>query len=257
VKTVLLAGGQGTRLAEETEVRPKPLVEIGGKPILWHIMKQYRFHGFREFVVAMGYKAEMIKRYFVEAASIAGNLTVDLGTRLVTRHEESREDWLVHLVDTGEQTLTGGRLKRLESWLCDSGTFMLTYGDGVADVDIRQLVQFHREQGRLATMTAVRQPARFGAIVFEGNVVKEFKEKPQMSESWINGGFLVFEPEVFAYLQGDQDSLESTVLERLSAAGQLTVYHHEGFWQCMDTLRDKRYLESLWDTGRAPWRLCA
>jgi glucose-1-phosphate cytidylyltransferase len=257
MKTVLLAGGLGTRLAEETEVRPKPMIEIGGKPILWHIMKHYAAYGFKEFIVALGYKAEAIKRFFLDSIDISGNLSVDLGAAQVRRHERVPEDWLVHLIETGEATLTGGRLKRLEHLLKDGATFMLTYGDGLADIDLQDLVRFHRQQGRLATVTAVRPPARFGAMEFQGPLVKRFSEKPQAGEGWINGGYLVFEPGVFDYLRGDNDSLESDALERLAADRQLAAYLHGGFWQCMDTLRDKRYLEGLWQAGQAPWRLSA
>lgn len=257
MKTVLLAGGMGTRLAEETEIRPKPMVEIGGRPILWHIMKHFSSWGCNEFLIALGYKAEQIKRYFVDAAKMMGSLTVDLAAGKVALHDRVCEDWVVHLMDTGDQTMTGGRLKRLQSFLSGSGTFMLTYGDGLADIDIQALINFHRQQGCLATVTAVRPPARFGAIVFDGNMVKHFSEKPNTGEGWINGGFLVFEPEVFNYLRGDMDSLEADVLERLAADRQLAAYRHHGFWQCMDTLRDKRYLESLWQSGKAPWRLSA
>ncbi len=253
MKTVLLAGGMGTRLAEETDVRPKPMVEIGGRPILWHIMQQYGFHGFNEFIVALGYKSEVIKRYFLDYANVAGSLTVQLASGSVVNHERRCEDWTVHLVDTGEGTLTGGRIKRLEGWLRASGTFMMTYGDGLSDVNLPELVRFHRRQGRVATVTAVRPPARYGGIIFEGDLVKSFTEKPQAGEGWINGGFFVFEPEVFDYLQGDSDSLETHVLERLAAEGQLAAYRHDRFWQCMDTIRDKRFLEGLWQNGSAPW----
>jgi glucose-1-phosphate cytidylyltransferase len=257
MKTVLLAGGLGTRLAEETEIRPKPMVEIGGRPILWHIMNHYGSYGFKEFIVALGYKAEIIKRFFLDYASLTGSLTVDLASGAVTRHERATEDWLVHLVDTGEATYTGGRLRRLEPWLRQGGTFMLTYGDGLADIDLHRLIRCHRRHGRLATVSAVRPPARFGAIEFQGDLVKRFSEKPQVGEGWINGGFLVLEPAVFDFLRGDGDSLESDVLERLAAEDQLAAYHHDQFWQCMDTLRDKRYLENLWTTGQAPWRRSA
>jgi glucose-1-phosphate cytidylyltransferase len=256
VKTVLLAGGLGTRLAEETETRPKPMVEIGGRPILWHIMKHYSAYGFNEFLVALGYKSEVIKKFFLEYAGLIGSLSIRLARGEVEPHEPPREDWTVHLLDTGQATNTGGRLKRLEPWL-SGDTFFVTYGDGLADVDLRELLRCHRRAGRIATVTAVRPPARFGGLVFEGDLVRQFTEKPQAGEGWINGGFLVFEPAVFAYLVGDQTSLEADVLERLAADGQLAAYRHHGFWQCMDTLRDKRYLESLWQDGRAPWRRSA
>lgn len=256
MKVVLLAGGLGTRLAEETEIRPKPMVEIGERPILWHIMKHYAYYGFKEFIVALGYKGEAIKRYFLDYRSVNGNLSISLATGHVQVHEPHCEDWLVHLVETGADTLTGGRVKRLERWLRD-GTFMVTYGDGLSDVDLRELLGFHRSHGRVATVTAVRPPARFGELVFDGDLVARFTEKPQIGEGWINGGFLVFEPAVFAYLSGDQSSLEADALERLAADGQLAAYRHHGFWQCMDTLRDKRLLEGLWQAGRAPWKVWA
>jgi len=256
MKVAILCGGLGTRLAEETEVRPKPMVEIGGRPILWHIMQGYAARGFSEFVLALGYKAELIKRYFLEYHHAQRDLTVTLGSGAVTVHAGPREDWTVHLVDTGPATQTGGRVKRLRPWLAD-GTFMLTYGDGVSDVDPRALLAFHRAQGRLVTLTAVRPPARFGGVAFEGDLVSEFVEKPQIGEGWINGGFFVMEPGVLDYLAGDETYLERDPLERLAKDRQLAGYRHAGFWQCMDTLRDLRLLESLWESGRAPWRTWA
>jgi glucose-1-phosphate cytidylyltransferase len=256
-KVVVLAGGFGTRLMEETEVIPKPMVAIGGQPILWHIMKHYAHHGFKDFVIALGYKGAVIKRYFLDySSSFADDLVVDLATGTVEARGKPSEDWRVHLVDTGLETLTGGRLKRLERALA-GGTFLLTYGDGVSDVDLGALVRFHRQHGKIATVTAVRPPARYGGLVIdESNAVPQFTEKPQAGEGWINGGFLVFEPGIFRYLgQGDQASLESTALAALAADGQLMAYRHGGFWQCMDTLRDKRQLESLWQTGRARWKV--
>ncbi len=254
MKVAILAGGMGTRLAEETGVKPKPLVEIGPWPILWHIMKHYAHHGFNEFLVALGYRGEQIKRYFLDYYTLSGSITVELAKGAVRVHETECEDWTVHLINTGLETNTGGRLKRLEPWLRDA-TFMATYGDGVSDVDLADLLQFHRAHGRLATVTAVRPPARFGGLIFDGDLVTEFTEKPQIGEGWINGGFLVFEPAVFRYLEGDTTSLESDALERLAADGQLAAYRHERFWQCMDTLRDKRLLDHLWESGRAPWKL--
>lgn len=253
MKTVILAGGLGTRLAEETDRIPKPMVEIGGRPILWHILKHYAAHGFREFIVALGYKSEVVKRYFLEYPAMSGGLTVKLATGEVIPHTRQCEDWEVHLVDTGIDTQTGGRLKRLESWLKD-GTFMVTYGDGVSNVNVRALVEFHRRCGKLGTVTAVRPPARFGGILFDGDLVRDFTEKPQIGEGWINGGFMVFEPEVLQRIAGDQTILESQVLEDLVAQRQLAVYRHEGFWQCMDTLRDKRQLEQMWQSGIAGWK---
>ena len=251
---MILAGGMGTRLAEETQIRPKPMVEIGGRPILWHIMKIYEHSGFREFVIALGFKGEEIKRYFRDYSMLRADLTIDFATGRVEEQKRESEDWKVHLVDTGYDTLTGGRVKRVERWLRDE-TFMVTYGDGVADIDLRALLTFHRSHGRIATVTAVRPPARYGGLVFDGDLVKCFTEKPQAGEGWINGGFLVFEPTVLDYLHGDKNSLEADVLERLAADGQLAAFRHDGFWQCMDTLRDKHLLESLWRDGRAPWKV--
>ena len=254
MKVVILAGGFGTRLAEETEVKPKPMVEIGGRPILWHIMKHYAYYGFRELFIALGYKGEVIKRYFLDYYTLNGSMTINLSNGGVQVYNKECEDWIVHLMDTGLHTLTGGRVKRLEPWLKNE-TFMLTYGDGVSDIDLRDLLRFHRSHGRLATVTAVRPPARFGGLIFDGDLVAEFKEKPQIGEGWINGGFLVFAPGVFDYLEGDNTSLEADALERLAADGQLVAYRHEHFWQCMDTLRDVRLLESLWQSGKPPWKV--
>jgi glucose-1-phosphate cytidylyltransferase len=252
MKVVLLAGGLGTRLAEETEIRPKPMIEIGGRPILWHIMKHYSSFGFNEFLIALGYKSEVIKRYFVDYYGLTGSMSINLSTGQMNPHEKGCEEWIVHLIDTGNETNTGGRLKRLEPWLRDS-TFMITYGDGVSDVNLRELLQHHRACGRIGTITAVRPPARFGSLVFDGDLVRAFKEKPQAGEGWINGGFQVYEPEIFRFLQDDQSSLEADVLERLAAEQQLAAYCHAGFWQCMDTLRDKKLLENMWQQGQAPW----
>jgi glucose-1-phosphate cytidylyltransferase len=252
MKTIILAGGLGTRLQEETTLKPKPMVEIGGQPMLWHIMGCYARHGFREFVVALGYKGEVVKHYFLNYYHLRASLTVDLSKGEVQVHDGEREDWRVHLVDTGTDTQTGGRLKRLAPWVSD-GTFMLTYGDGVADVDVERLVAFHKSHGKLATITAVRPPGRFGALGFDGDLVTHFAEKPQTGEGWINGGFFVLEPQVLDYIGGDATLWEKEPLERLAKDGQLAAYHHEGFWQCMDTLRDVRLLEDLWASGRAPW----
>ena len=254
MKVVILAGGLGTRLAEETDVRPKPMVEIGGKPILWHILKHYAHHGMTEFFVALGYRGEFIKRFFVDYANLTGSLRVDLSTGVATPYEEARENWAIHLVETGTETGTGGRVKRLKSWL-DRETFMLTYGDGVSDVDLNALLAFHRSHGKAATLTAVRPPSRFGAMDFEGDRVRGFTEKPQTGEGWINGGFMVLEPEIFRYLDDDACSLEADALEALAAKGEVMGYRHPGFWQCMDTLRDKRHLEAMWQEGKAPWKL--
>jgi glucose-1-phosphate cytidylyltransferase len=255
MKVVILAGGLGTRLAEETEVRPKPMVEVGGHPILWHIMKHYAHHGLKEFLVALGYKGEIIKRYFLDYLGLNGSLSIDLSSGKVDVEDQECEDWVVHLKKTGLNTMTGGRVLRLRPWLED-GTFMVTYGDGVANIDLGALLRFHRSHGRIATVTAVRPPARFGGLIFDGDsMVTAFTEKPQIGEGWINGGYLVFEPEIFRYLEGDHSSLEADALERLTADNQLAAYRHEGFWQCMDTLRDKHLLESLWREGRAPWKI--
>lgn len=256
MKVVILAGGFGTRLAEETEVKPKPMVEIGGKPILWHIMKHYTHYGFKEFFIALSYKGEIIKRYFVDYYTLNGNLTVHLADGKVEVHSKDRgdEDWVVNLIDTGHYTYTGGRVKRLEEWLKNE-TFMVTYGDGVSDVNIKDLLNFHRSHGKIATVTAVRPPARFGGLIFDGKLVSKFTEKPQIGEGWINGGFMVLEPGVFKYLEGDMTSLEVHVLERLSKDQQLAAYKHEGFWQCMDTLRDVHLLENLWQSGKVPWKI--
>lgn len=254
MKVVILAGGMGSRLSEETEVKPKPMVEIGGRPILWHIMHHYASHSFTDFVIALGYRGEVIKRYFLDLCSLSGSMRVNLAEGVVERNDRDCEDWRVDLIETGQDTNTGGRLKRLEPWLKDD-TFMLTYGDGVCDVNVQDLLKFHRAHGRIATVTAVRPPARFGGLIFDGDLVKEFVEKPQIGEGWINGGYLVLEPAVFQYLSGDDASLETDALEKLAAAGQLAAFRHNGFWQCMDTLRDKRLLESLWQEGRAPWKV--
>lgn len=254
MKVVILAGGLGTRLVEETEIKPKPMVEIGGRPMLWHIMKHYAHYGHKEFYIALGYKGEVIKHFFMDYAAFSSSLIVDLAKNQVQTRGNAAEDWVVHLIDTGADTQTGGRLKRLHPWLHDE-TFMITYGDGVSNVDLDKLIKFHHAQGRIGTVTAVRPPARFGGVLFDGNVVTAFTEKPQIGEGWINGGFFVFEPEIFNYLEGDRSSLEAHGLEKLAAARQLAAYRHENFWQCMDTLRDKRLLESLWQSGQAPWRI--
>jgi glucose-1-phosphate cytidylyltransferase len=254
MKVVILAGGLGSRLAEETELKPKPMIEIGGHPILWHIMKHYAHYGFKEFFIALGYRGDVIKRFFMDYHSLDGSMSIDLASGQVDRQDRENEDWVVHLKNTGHDTNTGGRLKRLESNLSD-GTFLLTYGDGVCDVNLKDLLKFHREQGRIATVTAVRPPARFGGLVFDGNIVVDFTEKPQVGEGWINGGFLVLEPEVFKYLDGDNTSFEADALEQLAAERQLAAYRHENFWQCMDTLRDKRLLENLWHEQKAPWKV--
>ncbi len=252
MKTIILAGGVGTRLQEETAVKPKPMVEIGGRPMLWHIMSIYARQGFKEFVVALGYKGEIIKDYFLNYYYQRSSLSIDLGSGQVDVRDGDREDWLVHLADTGQGTQTGGRIKRLKSWLSDE-TFMFTYGDGVGDVDLKALLEFHKSHGKLATVTAVRPPARFGALNMEGHFISRFSEKPQAGEGWINGGFFVLEPQVLDYIERDQTIWEREPMERLAAEGELVAYRHDGFWQCMDTLRDVYYLEELWSSGQAPW----
>ncbi|GAB4503717.1 MAG: glucose-1-phosphate cytidylyltransferase [Anaerolineales bacterium] len=254
MKVVILAGGFGSRLAEETENRPKPMVEIGGRPILWHIMRYYAHYGFKEFFIALGYKGDEIKRYFRDQYELSGNMTIDYAKGQVEVYDRDCEDWVVHLVETGLNTYTGGRVKRLEPWLRGE-TFMVTYGDGVSNVDLHALLRFHQSHGRIATVTAVRPPARFGGLVFDGERVSTFIEKPQIGEGWINGGFLVFNSGVFDYLKDDTSSLEADALEMLAADGELAGYRHHDFWQCMDTLRDKRLLEGLWQERRAPWKV--
>lgn len=253
MKVALLAGGVGTRLAEETEIRPKPMVEIGGRPILWHIMRHYARYGHNEFAIALGYKGEYIKKYFVDYAALVGSLRVNMRTAEVVRDDASRPDWSVDLVETGTDTLTGGRIKRLAPVIGDE-PFMLTWGDGVSDVDLDALLAFHKSHGKLATVTAVRPPARFGHMRFEGDAVTAFEEKPQTAEGWINGAFFVLEPKVFDYIEGDATQFEAAPMERLAADGELMAYKHNGFWQCMDTLRDKKLLQELWDAGEAPWK---
>ena len=255
MRTVILAGGLGTRLSEETSIKPKPMVEIGGFPIVWHIMNIYARYDLKRFILALGYKGDMIKDYFIRYHAANSDITVNLCNGALEYHRTQRRDWEVRMIDTGHETLTGGRLHRLEPHLRDGGTFMLTYGDGVADVNVAELLAFHQRHGRIATLTAVRPPARFGTMSFDGDRVIDFKEKPQTQEGWINGGFFVFEPEVFDYLNGDQTVLEGDPLEQLAADGELMAYRHEGFWQCMDTLRDRNRLESLWETGAAPWKV--
>ncbi|OAS14355.1 glucose-1-phosphate cytidylyltransferase [Paenibacillus oryzisoli] len=255
-KVVILCGGLGTRLAEETHVKPKPLVEIGGLPILVHIMKLYGSQGFGEFELALGYKGEMIKHYMLHYSHYTSDLTIDMRTGAVSKSGNGSEDWIVHLTDTGERTMTGGRLRRLRSRLGNE-TFMMTYGDGVGDINLRALLDFHRSHGKLATVTTVRPPGRFGTMLTEGDQVKVFQEKRDQEERWINGGFFVLEPQVLDYIEGDADSLESDVLDLIARDGQLMAYRHEGFWSCMDTIRDHQSLEALWATGEAPWKVCA
>jgi len=254
MKVVILAGGLGTRLSEETMIKPKPMVEIGGKPILWHIMNIYAAYGFKEFVVALGYKGEFIKDYFLNYHYRARNVTVKLHTGEVSIHHGASEDWTVHLLDTGPETQTGGRVKRAAEFIGHE-PFMLTYGDGVSNVNISELVKFHNEHGKLATMTAAHPLARFGKIVLKDEQVIEFVEKPQTDEGWINGGFFVLQPEIVNYIEDDQTAWERKPMERLAADGQLMAYCHNEFWQCMDNLRDVQLLNNLWDDGSAPWKV--
>lgn len=253
MRVVILAGGRGTRLAEETAARPKPMVEIGGRPILWHLMRFYATHGHKEFVVACGYKGEMIKQYFRDIVTHESDFYVNLRDGSIETVNASPLDWKVGLFDTGLNSMTGGRLKRLEPQLHDA-TFMCTYGDGLSDVDIGALVRFHRAHGKLATVTAVRPPARFGGLALDGDCVQAFTEKPQAEGGWINGGFFVFEPGVLSYLADDATILEREPLERLAADGQLMAFRHDGFFQPMDTVRERDLLESLWSGGNAPWK---
>ncbi len=254
MKVAILAGGVGSRLAEETEVKPKPMVEIGGRPILWHIMMHYSYYGFKDFVIALGYKGEVIKKYMVDYCSLNSNLKVNLRSGTVEMNGGYRPDWNVELIDTGIPTNTGGRIKRLAPYLGNE-TFMLTWGDGVSDVNLHALLEFHRSHGKLATLTAVRPPARFGHLELDGDRIVEFNEKPQTGEGWINGAFFVLEPAVFDYIDGDDTAWEREPLQRLAREGQLMAYKHTSFWQCMDTLRDKKLLESLWQSGKAPWKI--
>jgi glucose-1-phosphate cytidylyltransferase len=253
MKVVILAGGLGTRLSEETSVRPKPMVEIGGRPMLWHIMHLYAAHGLNEFVLALGYKAEMIREYFLRYHQVSRDVTVRLADGSAATHGTLSEDWTVHLIDTGQATQTGGRIRRLKKWLGNE-TFCLTYGDGVTNLDIGKLVQFHRAHGKLATVTAVRPAARFGGIDLDGDIVKSFAEKDQTNEGWINGGFFVLEPKVLDYIEGDDTIWERGPLERLVADGHLRAFRHEGFWWPMDTMRDVKFLETHWASGKAPWK---
>ena len=253
IPVVILCGGMGTRLAEMTETLPKPMVEVGGRPLLWHIMKHYSRYDFNEFVLALGYKGEQIKRYFLELHSLSRDFTVSLKDGSVRPlSNDVREPWEIHLLDTGYATSTGGRLKKAANTI-GKGTFMMTYGDGVSDIKLDDLLKFHRSQNCLVTLTAVRSPARFGALEFEGDRVRHFKEKSTLHEGWINGGFFVVEPEALNYVEDDV-MWEHAPMERLAAERQLCAYRHEGFWQCVDTLRDLRYLESLWEGGDAPWK---
>ncbi len=254
MKAVILAGGLGTRLSEETVLRPKPMIEIGGKPILWHIMKLYSSHGIHDFIICCGYKGYVIKEYFANYFLHMTDVTFDLSKNQMEVHQQFAEPWRVTLVDTGAKTMTGGRLKRIQSYLGDDD-FCFTYGDGVANVDISKLIDFHKQEGKLATIMAVQPPARFGVIEFEGHKILKFKEKPVGDSSWINAGFSVFSPKVMEYIQGDDTIWERLPMERLVQEGQVNAFYHKGFWQPMDTLRDKHYLDELWLSGKAPWKV--
>ena len=253
IPVVILAGGLGTRLREETAVRPKPMVEIGGRPILWHIMKIYGHFGYQRFVIPVGYKGHLIKEFFLGYRDRYADFTVDLESGSVDRHSQPGEDWSVTVVETGEATMTGGRIKRLAAFL--DGRFMVTYGDGVANIDVEELVRFHEAHGRLATITAVRPPARFGALELEGDRVASFAEKPQAAGGWINGGFFVFEREVLDHIIGDETLLEREPLEHLARTGQLMAFRHPGFWEPMDTQRDLDSLNRAWAADEAPWKV--
>ena len=255
MKAVILAGGFGSRLSEETILKPKPMVEIGGKPILWHIMNIYAANGITEFIIALGYKGEVIKEYFLNFYAVNNDISIDLESGETTIHDGKQPGWKVHLVDTGLYTQTGGRLKRLQQWLEKDETFMFTYGDGVADLNVRSLLRFHEAHGKLATVTTVRPPARFGRLSFEDDLVTEFYEKPETSEGWINGGFFVLNRKVMDYVRGDGSIWERDAIEQLARDGHLLGYRHYGFWSCMDTLKEKNILEDLWGTGKAPWKI--
>jgi glucose-1-phosphate cytidylyltransferase len=255
IKAVILAGGFGTRLSEETALRPKPMVEIGDKPILWHIMNIYANQGVAEFVVALGYRGDMIKNYFLNFRTANSDISVELASGQTTFHDHDRPSWTVHLVDTGLHTQTGGRLKRLRKWLEADDVFCFTYGDGVADIDIKALLRFHESHGKLATVTTVRSPARFGRIVFKSDRVTKFYEKPEAGEGWINGGFFVLSAGALDYIDGDDTVWEQHPVERLARDGELMGYRHYGFWSCMDTLKEKNFLEELWRTDKAPWKI--
>ena len=257
MKAVILAGGLGSRLSEETVVRPKPMVEIGGKPILWHILNIYAAGGVTEFVVACGYRGEDIKEYFLNFYALNNSITVDLSHGGSLVHHGKTPQWKLHLIDTGLHTQTGGRLKRSGAWLGADDIFLATYGDGLADIDVRALIEFHKSHGKLATVTVVRPAARWGQIVMDGNRVDRFTEKPQTAEGWINGGFFVLARRALDYIDGDETLWEREPMERLAEDGELMAYRHEGFWQPMDTLREKRLLEDLWATGKAPWKVWA
>jgi glucose-1-phosphate cytidylyltransferase len=254
MKAVILAGGLGTRLSEETVLKPKPMVEIGDKPILWHIMKSYSAHGVNEFVICCGYKGYIIKEYFANYFLHTSDVTFNMKNNEMEVHTRNAEPWKVTLVSTGDDTLTGGRLKRVRQYVNDEESFCFTYGDGISDVNISELIEFHKNHGMLATLTATQPPGRFGALDLDGNKINSFQEKPQGDGAWINGGFFVLSPTVIDYIENDQTSWEKQPMEKLAQEGQLLAYFHHGFWQPMDTLRDKVHLEELWQSGKAPWK---
>jgi len=254
LKAVILAGGLGTRISEETHLKPKPMVEIGVRPILWHIMKLYSHHGITDFVICCGYKGYVIKEYFANYFLHMSDVTIDMTTNQMTVHNRKADPWTVTLVDTGDETMTGGRLRRVAEHLKGESEFCFTYGDGVADIDITALIEFHRAHDKLATVTAVQPPGRYGALDMDGSEVRGFVEKPRGDGGWINGGFFVLSPQCIDYIDGDATTWEAEPLNRIAAAGQLQAYMHAGFWQPMDTLRDKNHLEQLWASGTAPWK---
>lgn len=253
MKVIILAGGRGTRISEESMTRPKPMVEVGGKPLVWHIMNIYAAYGYKDFLVACGYKGEMIKEYFHNFLWQHNDYIIDLNDGSHQVVNSAQIDWRIGLIDTGLDTMTGGRILRLKKWIGEE-TFMMTYGDGLGNINIQSLVDFHRSHGKLATVTAVHPPARFGDLKIDGNTVCNFAEKPQTGEGWINGGFFVLEPKVFEYIATDQTSFERGPLERLAAEGQLMAFQHMDFWQPLDTLREKQLLEAMWESGKAPWK---
>lgn len=255
MKAVILAGGLGTRISEETHLKPKPMIEIGGRPILWHIMKIYSFHGINDFIICCGYKGYVIKEYFANYFLHMSDVTFNMSDNLMEVHHKNVEPWRVTLVDTGDTTMTGGRLKRVATYLQDEEAFCFTYGDGVADIDIRSQLAFHKQHGKLSTVTAVEPPGRYGALVRDGSSVKGFREKPPGDGAWINGGFFILSPKVIDFIEGDQSSWEGGPLATIASIGELEAFEHRGFWQPMDTLRDKTQLEELWSSGQAPWKL--
>lgn len=255
MKAVILAGGLGTRISEETSTKPKPMVEIGGKPILWHIMKSYSAHGVNDFVICCGYKGYVIKEYFANYFLHMSDVTFDMQNNQMEVHTRNTEPWKVTLVDTGDETMTGGRLKRVRPYISDEEMFCFTYGDGVSDVNISELIAFHKAHGKLATLTATQPPGRFGALNLEGQKINSFQEKPQGDGAWINGGYFVLSPKVIDYIDNDSTTWEKSPMENLAKDGQLDAFFHHGFWQPMDTLRDKIHLEEMWQSGNAPWKI--